>query len=242
VGRLSVPGDGRVWEDPSFLELLRRHPALEAMRGYLPASRDSWAFEGQREIEGLQSSYIAHGYGSFFYALIRVLRPACAVECGLFQGYSLLSAGAALRDNRAGKIDGYDLFEAYPYRHADREQLARQVTASGLDDVVHLHSRDADSVHTVCDSVDYLHVDVSNNGDTYRRVFAQWSPKVRQVILLEGGSVERDQVEWMRRYDKPAIVPALAGLERAYPGWSFNVLQPFPSLTIACNLQVIEFG
>lgn len=229
-----------VWADPSFGDLLRRHPPLEAIREYLPGTSRSWAFEGQRDIEALESSYIAHGYGSIFYALVRVLRPARAVECGLFQGYSLLSAGAALRDNGAGRIDGYDLFEAYPYRHADREQLTRQVTASGLDDVVHIHSSDAGVVHTLCDDVDYLHVDVSNNGETYRRVFAQWSHKVRQVILLEGGSIERDQVAWMQRYDKPAIRPALADLEASYPGWSFTVLQPFPSLTIACNRQAIE--
>jgi predicted O-methyltransferase YrrM len=228
-----------VWEHPSFLDLLQRHPPLGAMRQYLPKADGEWAFDGQRDIEGLHSSYSAHGYGSIFYALIRVLRPARLVECGLFEGYSLLSAGAALRDNGAGRIDGYDLFEAYPYRHAVREQVARQVTASGLGDVVHIHSADAGAVHALWDAVDYLHVDVSNNGDTYRRVFEQWASKVRQVIVLEGGSVERDNVEWMRRYDKPAIVPALADLEAAYPDWSFGVLEPFPSMTIACNRRAI---
>jgi hypothetical protein len=43
----------------------------------------------------------------------------------------------------------------------------------------------------------------------------------------------------MRRYDKPAIVPALADLEAAYPDWSFGVLEPFPSMTIACNRRAI---
>jgi hypothetical protein len=56
---------------------------------------------------------------------------------------------------------------------------------------------------------------------------------VHQVIVLEGGSHERDNVDWMLQYRKPAIVPALGVIARAYPEWSLSVLEPFPSLTIA---------
>lgn len=231
-----------VWMDLSFLELVRRHPELHAMRRYLPATATATIFDGQREINALQSSYVARGYGSIVYALIRALKPMRAVEIGIFQGFSLLSAGAALRDNGAGRIAGYDLFDAYPYRHADREQVTRQTLVSGLDEWVAIHAGDAGDVHRHWDAVDYLHVDISNNGDTYRRVFDQWSHKVRQVILLEGGSSERDNVDWMRRYEKPSIVTAVADLERSYPGWSLTVLQPFPSLTIACNRTAIVVG
>ena len=231
-----------VWVDPSFSDLVRRHPELAAMRRYLPATPTATTFEGQREINALQSSYVARGYGSIFYALIRALKPLRAVEIGILQGFSLLSAGAALRDNGAGLIAGYDLFDSYPYRHADREQVARQTRVSGLDEWVAIHAGHASDVHHHWEAVDYLHVDISNDGDTYRRVFHQWSHKVRQVILMEGGSRERDNVEWMRRYDKPPIATALADLERSYPGWTFTVLQPFPSLTIACNRAAIAAG
>lgn len=231
-----------VWMDPSFADLVRRHPVLDAMRRYLPASAASTSFDGQREINALQSSYVARGYGSIFYALIRALNPARAVEIGIFEGFSLLSAAAALRDNGGGRLAGYDLFDAYPYRHADREQVSRQIVASGLEHLVEIQFCDERNVHERYDFVDYLHVDVSNNGDTYRRVFDQWSHKVRQVILLEGGSAERDNVDWMRRYEKPAIAPALAEITERYPDWSLNVLQPFPSLTIACHRPPIAFG
>jgi predicted O-methyltransferase YrrM len=228
-----------VWLDPSFLELLRRHPELEAMHRYLPATPTATIFDGQQQINALQSSYVARGYGAVLYALIRVLKPLRAVEIGLFQGFSLLSAAAALRDNGAGHIAGYDLFDAYPYRHADWEQLTRQTRASGLDHWVTIQPGDAGDVHQQWEGVDYLHVDISNNGDTYRQVFDRWSPKVRQVILLEGGSVERDNVDWMRRYGKPPMAAAVIDLERSYAGWSFTVLQPFPSMTIACNQAAI---
>ena len=48
--------------------------------------------------------------------------------------------------------------------------------------------------------------------DRHRRIFENWSTKVRQVILLEGGSEERDAVGWMREYAKPPIGPALREL------------------------------
>lgn len=213
---------------------MRRHPELAAVRDHLPAS-SAPAFEGQATIDALQSSYVDREYGSLFYALVRTLQPRQCVEIGIFQGLSLLSAAAALRDNGAGAIAGYDLFDDYPYRHADQSQVARQVIASGLEAWTTLHRADAAAVHAHWESVDYLHVDISNTGDTYRQVFAQWFGKVRQVILLEGGSRERDNVDWMLEYRKPAIGPAVAEIGHRYPPWSLSVLEPFPSLTIAVN-------
>jgi hypothetical protein len=234
-----VTADPPVWIDTSFLDLVRRHPSLHAMRRHLAAPT---RFAGQREIQMLQSSYSAHGYGSLLYALARVLRPLTAVEIGIMQGFSLLSVAAALRDNAGGHITGFDLFEAYPYRHADRNQVSRQVSALGLQSWVTLEAGEAHEIHERSDAVDYLHVDVSNTGDTYRRIFKDWSTKVRQVIVLEGGSVERDAVAWMREFDKPPIVPAVHELQGAYPEWTFTVLRPFPSMTIACNRAAIAGG
>lgn len=224
-----------VWQDSSFAALLRRHPALAALRQYLPTDTAPFSFEGQREIEALQSSYADRGYGALFYALIRVLKPRRCVEIGIFQGFSLLTAASALRDNGAGSIAAYDLFDDYPYRHAHRPQVSQQILSLGLEGWATVHRADVSEVHEQWDGVDYLHIDVSNNGDTYRRVFEQWAHKVSQVILLEGGSAERDNVAWMHQYAKPAIAPALDDIARACPGWSFSVLQPFPSLTLALN-------
>ena len=228
-----------MWTDASFIDLMRRHPPLHAMRHHLEPPAE---FAGQREIQMLQSSYAARGYGSLLYALARVLRPLIAVEIGILQGFSLLTVGAALRDNAAGHITGYDLFEAYPYRHADREQVSGRVTALQLQPWVTLEAGDVHDIHERWDGVDYLHVDVSNTGDTYRRVFANWSSKVRQVIVFEGGSDQRDAVAWMREFGKPPIVPAVHELRRLYPQWSFSVLQPFPSMTIACKREAIAGG
>lgn len=222
-----------VWMDASFSELVRRHPQLDPLTRHLPTSAGQVMFDTQREIDRLQSSYAARGYGAFIYALLRVLKPRSAVEVGVFQGFSLLTAAAALRDNGAGHITGYDLFEAYPHRHADRAGVEAEVLRSGLQPWITLEAADLEDIHHRHQAVDYLHVDVSNNGDTYQRVFDHWTDKVRQVILLEGGSQERDNVDWMHRYHKPAIGPAIAMLRRAHPQWSMTVLCPFPSMTVA---------
>lgn len=232
-------GASPVWLDASFSDLLQRHPALAAMRRHLPPSPAA-AFAGRDGLETLPSSYADRGYGSLFYALVRALTPRSSVEIGIFRGYSLLMAAAALRDNGAGAITGYDLFEDYPYRHAPRSQVAQQILDSGLADWATLQQADARVVHEQWDAVDYLHVDVSNTGDTYRQVFQHWAPRVSQVILLEGGSRERDNVDWMLQHGKPAIVPALADLRRDYPGWSISVLEPFPSLTVALKMPTAD--
>ncbi len=228
----SVPA---AWTDSSFASLLREHPTLQGLLRYLPADPATPVFEGQRTLDALQSSYKCRGYGHIFYALVRLLKPTRCVEIGLLQGFSLLTVASALRDNAAGTIHGFDLFDAYPYRHADERQVSAQIEASGLGRWVDLQTADVFQVHRQFDSVDYLHVDVSNTGDTYRRIFKQWSDKVTQVMLFEGGSADRDEVAWMRQYDKPPIVPALDDLQRSYHGWTISVLQPFPSLTVALN-------
>lgn len=193
------------------------------------------AFEAQGHIRAIESSYAARRYGSLLYALARVLRPTAAVEIGVYQGFSLLSLAAAIRDNGAGHVTGYDLFEAYPYRRAEQARVRQTVAAAGLEPWASLVAADAFTVHERWPSVDLLHVDISNTGDTYRRIFSQWASKVRAVIALEGGSHDRDRVAWMIDYAMPPIVPAVAELRRAYPDWSFVVLEPFPSMTIAVN-------
>jgi hypothetical protein len=191
------------------------------------------AFDGEAALGRLGSAYKDHGYGCFFYALARVLKPVTCVELGVLEGFSLLCVAAALRDNGRGTIHGFDLFEDYPFRHERCASTAERIRALGLEQQARIRQADAFAVAGEFASVDYLHVDLSNDGDTYRRIFAQWSGKVKQVMLLEGGGAERDRVAWMARYRKSAIVPALAELRGAHPEWTFAVLAPFPSLTVA---------
>ncbi len=224
--------------DPSFYDLVKNSPILADITSYLPQTIDTEIFNGQSSIDQLWSSYRENGYGSFFYALVRLLKPLCCIELGVLEGFSLLTMAAALRDNGRGKIEGIDLFEDYPYRHAKFEIVWARIKKLGLESYADLQRADALEAYKRYDQVDLLHVDISNNGDTYRTIFEQWADKVSSVMLFEGGSKERDDVSWMTQYQKPSIVEALSDLQFLYPRWRISVLKPFPSVTVALNVAL----
>jgi hypothetical protein len=183
-----------------------------------------------------RSSYRDHGYGGFFYALVRCLKPRRCIELGVLQGFSLFAAARALRDNGEGRIEGYDLFEDYPYTHEPYAAVVERTRSAGLRDWAGVHRAEAGSVSDAVGPVDYLHVDLSNDGDWFRRVFERWSPKVAQVMVLEGGGDARDEVDWMVRYQRPPIVAAINDLRRNFTDWKIAVLEPYPSLTVAVRV------
>ena len=54
----------------------------------------------------------------FLISTLDVIRIGMIVPVvGVLQGFSLLTLASAVRDNGKGWIEGFDLFEAYPYHH-----------------------------------------------------------------------------------------------------------------------------
>jgi len=231
--RPDFPAGTPFWKDRSFEILLERCPQLRGITDFLQTEGEDARFEGEESIERLQSSYKDHGYGRFLYALVRFLKPARCVEFGVLQGFSLLTVAAALRDNGSGHIDGFDLFEDYPYTHEPYARAAARIERSGLRDWAQIHRAGAVHVSGHFARLDYLHVDLSNDGDIYRRTFEEWAGKVGRAIVLEGGSAERDRVDWMIRYRKSSIAPVIEELRRRHADWTIVVLEPYPSLTVA---------
>lgn len=234
--RPDFPAGTPFWKDRSFAQLLSDCPVLRPMEACLVADDAARAVAAQDTPPVIRSSYRDHGYGGFFYALVRCLRPRRCVELGVLQGYSLLAAARALRDNREGRIDGYDLFEDYPYTNEPKAAVVERIRSAGLTDCAQVHRAEAGAVSAAAGPIDYLHVDLSNDGDRFRQVFEQWSAKVTQVIVLEGGSDSRDEVDWMVRYRRPPIAAALVELRRSRSDWAIAVLEPYPSLTVALRV------
>ena len=48
------------------------------------------------------------------------------------------------------------------------------------------------------------------------------------IMIMEGGSEQRDNVEWMIKYNKPKIQPVIKK-------YGLNVVGTFPSITIIKN-------
>ena len=80
-------------------------------------------------------------------------------------------------------------------------------------------------------SVDLINIDIAMDGDYYKFFFANYLSKLTKtgIALLEGGSKSRDQVHWMKRYNRKSIRSTLSKKRKDF---DFFVIEPFPSLTI----------
>ncbi len=195
------------------------------------------------DLDGVESSYKDASYGSIFYALVRVLKPTRIVELGTYLGYSGLHMTAGLRDNaQAGsEICMIDLWDSYPYRHCSMADTKAHFVRNALLDVagcsVMFINADAERVAQRFEdaSVDLLHVDISNDGVKMAQIVPVWERKLSRsanaMIVIEGGSPDRDRVEWMTKYDK---APLRRWLEGPWVSQHFAwiTLDPFPSLTM----------
>ena len=171
------------------------------------------------------SSYKQNNYGTLFSCLTKIYKPSTIVEIGILEGYSLSCFCKAAPSNAT--IRAYDIFDRFPYHHASYEKLrssfGEEIIQRG--DFWDLHKQ-------LKPDIDFLHIDIANDGNIYEHCFRHYLPLVSPggLILLEGGSQERDNYYWMKQFDKRPIRSVLNS-----PEWldlNFIVLDPFPSLTI----------
>jgi predicted O-methyltransferase YrrM len=192
----------------------------------------------------MRSSYIENNYGNVFKALILAHLPSLVVECGVLDGYSTFNIAHALRANKINKgiestFIAYDIWENYDYKHGDFGEVSTMLRERGLlNHYVNLHYGKAFDVHMNFQdrTVDFLHMDISNDGLVLEKTMEYWGSKISQggIIAFEGGSRERDNVDWMKKYNKKPIIPELEKMLNAspIPNWSFQVFNEFPSLTL----------
>jgi len=190
-----------------------------------PSSND-WR---KKESLKWKSSYEEYDYGSVFYGLTRVTKPLLVVELGTKAGYSAFYVAKALKENGKGEIHCYDLWERYQYNSTPINETEENLKEFIQDGIVTLNQRDVLGVDENYESVDILHVDVGNHGEILDKIIPCWLPKVKSLIILEGGSEERDQVDWMKKYNK---IPLRDWLSRNKHLFNYITLKNFPSLTI----------
>lgn len=181
----------------------------------------------------IDSSYKQNNYGEVFRAIVDAFKPVNVVELGVLHGYSTFHIAAGLKKNGRGMVRAYDLFERYPYKHANFEEVKHLFSHCSN---VELFQEDVFNVH-LCygpGTVDLLHIDISNTGDKFRRLIELWDPKMVQggVILFEGGTLERDQIEWMLKYKCEPIKPAIENNPIVLEKYIFGTYLAFPGLTM----------
>lgn len=201
-------------------------------------------------MEDIRSSYKENDYGSIFRALILAHKPKLVVECGVLDGYSTFYIASALRFNRHSRgikseFFAYDLWEDYEYKHGDFEAVEEMLKSQKLDDHVNLTEGDAFEVAQVFDDgvVDFLHMDISNNGYKLIKTLEVWGDKLSfdGIIAFEGGSEERDDVEWMKTFKFPSIREELVNNPFVYKDWDIQIFVPFPSMTLLWKKKDLKY-
>jgi predicted O-methyltransferase YrrM len=176
----------------------------------------------------VKSSYKEHNYAQVFQTLVFSINPRLIVEFGILDGYSLKALASSA--SPSCQIDAYDLFDEFPYNAADFKSVNQ--TFSPYTNVK-IHKGDFYGSQEIYQdkTIDILHVDIANNGEVYEYAIENYLPKLTNqgVCVLEGGSHQRDRVDWMLRYNKPKIVPIL---EKYKTECDIIVLEDYPSLTL----------
>lgn len=189
----------------------------------------------------VRSSYIENNLGEVLKQNIICWRPINLVELGILDGYSLIHIAEGLRELEqlygiVTHIDAYDLFEEYPYKHGRIEDVRNELLASGLEKYAQVFAGDAFKVHVKYENrfIDFLHVDLSNTGETIKRIMEIWHPKmrVRGLIFFEGGSEKRDNVEWMTKYNMPSIKKEINSNPIINEYYIYGTYFKFPSMTM----------
>lgn len=185
----------------------------------------------------MRSSYLANGLGHLLTHEVVVRDPKVLVELGVLDGYSTLCIAEGLQSiDSKSKLDSYDLFEDYKFKHGDMKSVKEMLARHDLGDYVNLIHGDAYKVHANYPNycIDFLHIDISNTGKIVHDMMELWHPKMSEFgcIIFEGGSQERDEIEWMKKYDKPSIRHELEHNKIIKECYSYHTFDTFPSLTI----------
>lgn len=151
----------------------------------------------------IYSSYRQNDIGRTFYDLVLEKKPKKIVEFGVLFGYSTIAMAMALDELGEGHIWANDLWEEYPFRHSTMKETQKNIDAYGVSKYVTLQKTDFDAWLKKPEQFDLLHLDISNKGDTIARAYAALKDRIQNgaIVIFEGGTEERDEVEWMVKYN-----------------------------------------
>jgi hypothetical protein len=155
------------------------------------------------------SSYKKNNIGKTIYDIVLEYKPIKIVEIGVLDAYSTICMAQAIRDlNNGGLVYAYDLFGHYDYNSSTMKQVVNNAADHRVVQYVTVKMMGLEDWLKTPEEFDLMHLDVSNTGDIIELVYktvAEW--KNTGPILFEGGTEERDQVDWMIKYDKTPIFP-----------------------------------
>ena len=186
----------------------------------------------------ISSSYEENNYGSVFRAIVLMTKPKKIIEFGILNGYTTYNVAEAVKfnENKCNincKFESYDIFEDYEYNHGNIEEVKNMIKLKDLSDYVDIKYGDIFEIYKKIEenSVDLLFIDISNDGDKIKRAVELWDSKVKGMMIIEGGSIERDK-GWIKKYNKKPIRPLLENNNLINEKYNWFVFDKFPSVTL----------
>jgi hypothetical protein len=151
----------------------------------------------------IQSSYFHYQMGEVLYKAVLESRPKTIIDFGLLHGYSTVCLGMAAKEI-GSIVYAYDIFEDYPFNKSDKNIILSNVYKYDLKDHVKVEKKNFFEWIKNPTNFDFLHVDVSNTGDTLKIMYDNLKNKIKpnSRVLFEGGSRNRDMMDWMLKYEK----------------------------------------
>ena len=198
----------------------------------------------------LRSSYIQNDFGRLIEEYVVAWQPSSLVELGVLDGFSTMHIARGIKklERLRGfvpKFDAYDLFEDYEFKHGKQQEVQKVLNDNGLSKYVNLAKGNAyevyknydDSIMDAVRGVEFLHIDISNTGAVIRDLMELWHPKIgrKGLVLIEGGSEERDNIEWMKKYSMPSIKEEIKNNPIINEHYLYGTYFKFPSLTVLCK-------
>ena len=156
-------------------------------------------------------------FGDILYKKVMQYKPKIICDIGVLHGFSTYHLAKAAKEI-GSKVIAVDLFEDYEYNHATLDQFVSNMKTHGVYDVIEVVKMDYQQwLLSTRPKLDFIHLDASNTGENLVKLMnvVLGDPK----ILFEGGTVARDNVDWMLEYDKPKIIETLKN-----SGYPFRVL------------------
>tara|TARA_A100000164_G_C21647847_1_gene648883 strand:- start:44 stop:715 length:672 start_codon:yes stop_codon:yes gene_type:complete len=183
----------------------------------------------------VDSSYSKNLYSKLFYFLSSHFKPGNIAEFGVLGCYSIISMAMGAKSvNIENSIIGYDLFEDYEFTSFAFSDALKRIKYFGLSDSIKLKRCNAlkgNLIEDVLLTYDLVHIDLSNEGKLYERVFSSKFKK-DSIILMEGGSFDRDKNTWINKYGAKEILPVINNFQKKRPDLKISIIDVFPSLTI----------
>lgn len=176
------------------------------------------------------SSYEKNNYGELFYALMRIYKPLKVVELGTKAGYSAYHIARGLKANRRGRLYCYDLWKKYQFRSNPKSTAEKNLEK--FRDIISFNQQDAVGVDKLHNTTDILHIDLSNKGELLEKIVPNWIDKVGQLLIIEGGSPQRDRLDWMIKFKHMPIRKWLEDFAGHRDDIEFFTIEPFLSVTL----------